>query len=258
MRFPKETRAAILSAAPHSARIQWPAGSEPKPGRVYWVQSAEDLEAEQRRRESSPDTCAEVLGGMNKRAKKRAETDEEREARINREAATVLVEEFGGDLARQADAYEMARIRITAKTPRKRRRSVRGPVAGQERILVIDAEIQDIGWEAVVELYEDPDPVRHLRVKAKVPAGPNPILGYQEPTETEPEHIPPIRSRQERLEAEEALRISHEASVDHAAAFRAERKLIDQRRKGKRSKLAEEAVARAKKRIAEDPTDRAA
>lgn len=217
MRFPKETRALIHEAAPHVVTIPWPAGSEPKEGGIYWVQSAEDAEAERKRREHSPDTCSEVLAGMHRR-------------------------HYGED----------------PPTQRKRRRPTRGPLAGSERIRVIATEVQEIGWTALVELYEDPDPVRHLRVKAKVPAGPNPVDGFAEPTEVEPEQLPPIRSRQERLEAEEAMRIAHEASVDRASVFRAERKLIAQRRKGKRSKLAEEAVQRAKRRAAENPSDRAA
>jgi hypothetical protein len=207
MRFPKETRALIHEAAPHPARIPWPAGSEPTTGRLYWVQSAEDLEAERKRREDSPDTCAEVLAGMRRRLNPNE----------------------------------------PVSTPKRRRRNPRAPLAGSERIRVIDAEIKEVGWEALVEVYEEPDPVRHLRVKAKVPAGPNPIEGYQEPTEIEPEQLPPIRRR---LEEEEALRIAHAASIDHASVIKAEQKLLDQRRRGRRSKLAEEAVQRAKKRAA--------
>lgn len=207
MRFPKETRALIHEAAPHPVIIPWPGAAEPQNGRLYWVQSAEDLDTERKRREESPETCAEVMAKMNEKAGKPGATK-----------------------------------------PKRRRRNARAPLAGSERIYVIATEILDQGWNAKVILYEDPDPIRHLQIKAKVPAGPDPLDGHHLPTETESEQIPPERDP---IEEEEALRIAHKASIDRASVLKAEQHLLNQRRKGRRSKLAEEAVERAKRRAAE-------
>lgn len=214
MRFPKETRALIQGAAPHSVTIPWPAGErEPQKGRLYWLQSIEDAkeaeEKEKRAREHSPETCREVMAGMHRRR-------------------------HGKD----PESFK----------PKKRPRSIARPKAGDDRITVIDTTILDIGWEAKVALYVDPDPVNHSGVKARVPAGPNPIFGHNEPTETEPEQIVSSASRSRRLEEEEALKLEHRASVDHSAAMKAEQTLLNQRRRGKRSKLKEEATTRALRR----------
>lgn len=251
MRFPKETRAAIQSAAPHPARIAWPAGSEPKPGKLYWLQSAEDLELERERRTASPETCAELLAGINK--ERGPETEEDRERRVQRETEAVLAGKVKGvprGSVSLEDAEAIARDRV-GDGPRKRRRPpVRGPLAGSERIRVIDSEIQESGWKATVELYEDPDPLQHLRVKAKVPSGPDPVEGFQRSTELEPEQMKEQDSLERRREEEEALVVEHKGSVDRSLVMKAEQHLANLRRRGKRSKLAEEAVQRAKKRAA--------
>jgi hypothetical protein len=251
VRFDKETRAAIHEAAPHPATITWPKGAgEPKVGRLYWVQNAEDLEAEQKRRAESPETCAAVMASMKPTAVKskdeEAEECGERSEAIALEADELLRERFNGDLRQVDHAEGIARTMLGERS--KRRQNVRLPLAGSERIYVIATETLEQGFEAKVVLYEDPDPIRHLQIKTKVPAGPNPITGEQDPTETEPEQLPPERSR---VEEEEALKIAHKASVDHSSVLKAEAHLNNQRRKGRRSKLAEEAVARAKKREAE-------
>lgn len=219
MRFCKETRALIYDAEPHPVTIPWPPGApEPQKGRVYWLQSEEDAkEAERKaktRREYSPETCAEVLVGMH-------------------------LSWYGTE--------------PEAKPKKRRRRSIRRPRSGDPRIFVIDVAILDKGWEAKVALYEDPDPVRHLGVKAKVPAGPNPIDGFQEKTQLESEPILVLPSRRRREEEEDALQIEHKASVDHAEIIKAEQRLLDQRRRGKTGTLAEAAVAKAKRRAELDP-----
>lgn len=203
----------IFEADPNAVMIPWPAGAaEPQKGRVYWLQSEEDAEAiaekAKAQREYSPGTCAEVLAGMHRRL-------------------------YGKEPERKK---------------KKRRRPIGRPKAGDARLVVIDTAVLDIGWEAKVALYEDPDPVAHLRVKAKVPAGPNPIEGFQEPTELEPEQIITPSTRARREEEEQALRIEHRGSIDRSEVVKAEQKLIDQRRRGKSGKLAEEALERAKKR----------
>lgn len=217
MRFDKETRALIHEAAPHPVTITWPKGErEPRKGRIYWLQSKEDAEEADKkakaRREHSPETHAEVMAGMHRR---RYDKEPDR-----------------------------------PKKKRRRQETSARPRAGDLRIMVIDTEILKEGWEALVALYEDPDPVNHAGIKARVPSGPNPIdpeFGY-EVTQTEPEQIVKPPSRARRLEEEEALKIAHKASVDYASVFRAEQKLLNQRRKGKRSILAEQAVQRARKR----------
>lgn len=220
MRFPKETRALIHEAGSNAVTIPWPMGQEPKKGRVYWLQSEEDAEEAERkakaRREHSPDTCAEVLAGMRRR-------------------------HYGEPEPK-------------ASKGKRRRQPINRPEAGDPRILVIDTSILEQGWEAKVALYEDPDPVKHLRVKAKVPAGPNPLTGRHEKAETEPERIDPIPTHQRRREEEEALIREHKASVDASEVIRAENHVANLRKRGKRSQLAEEAAKRARRR-AEDAAE---
>lgn len=215
MRFDKETRALIHEGAPHPVTIPWPKGErEPREGRIYWLQSKEDAEEADKkakaRREHSPETHAEVMAGMHRR-------------RYGKEPEH-------------------------PKKKRRRQETATRPRTGDLRIMVIDTEILEEGWEALVSLYEDPDPVNHAGVKAKVPAGPNPIDGFHEPTETESEQIVKPPSRTRRLEEEEALKIEHKASLGMAEVLRAEQKLLNQRRRGKRSKRDEEAVKRARRR----------
>jgi hypothetical protein len=129
--------------------------------------------------------------------------------------------------------------------PPKRKGKRRKP---DDVILVLDVKILDRGWEATVAVFEDPDPVRHTGLKTKVPAGPNPIDGFQEPTEMEFEKIVTPESRSEREDREDAFRLEHDLSVQNADVSRAEQKLANQGRRGKRSSLAQQALGRAKKR----------
>lgn len=227
MRFPKETRALIHQADGNAITITWPPGAgEPQKGRLYWLQSEEQAkEAERRekaRREASPDTHAEVLAGMHRRR-------------------------YG------TEPPPPASIPTVSGKPKKVRAKSARPTACDERILVIDTTILEVGWEAKVVIYEEADPVNHLRLATKVPSGANPIDGFQEPTELEPEHIPHRRSRREREEDEDALRTEHEVSVDRSKILDAEERLRRQRRKGKPGKLALSALDRARKRA--DPAE---
>jgi hypothetical protein len=209
MRFNKEARTLIHEAHPSPATIPWPSNApQPEPGKLYWLQNEEDAKQEKERREYSPPTCAEVMADMHNRL-------------------------HPGKPKRKA---------------KHRRRPTGRPTAGDPRIKVLDVEILEKGWEATVALYEDPDPVNHLRMKARIPAGPNPIEGYQEPTETEPEQIISKPSRARREEEEQAIKIEHKASLDRSTIMKAEQKLLDQRRKGKPGRLAKAAVDRARKR----------
>jgi hypothetical protein len=131
--------------------------------------------------------------------------------------------------------------------PPKRKGKRRKP---DDVILVLDVRMLDRGWEAKVAVYEDPDPVRHTGLKTKVRAGLNPIDGFQEPTEMEPEKILIPLSRSEREESEDVFKFEHEASVDDNKIAEQARKVHNLRRRGKRSTLAEAAVERAKKRAA--------
>lgn len=214
MRFDKETRAAIYEAAPDPATFRWPSGAgEPEKGGIYYLQSLEDAkEAEEkakRRREYSPPTHADVLAHMHEHFYKQ-----------------------------KPPGYK----------PPPRRRTARRPRKGDPCIRVLSVTILERGWEVKAALFEDPDPVRHTGIKAKVPAGPNPIDRFHEPTELEPEGIVLPQSRREREEEEEALKVEHAASVDQAEVFRAERRLKEQRRKGKPGKLAAAALERARRR----------
>ncbi len=205
MRFDKETRTAIHEASPNAVTIRWPAGAtQPERDRVYWLQSAEELEKENERL----DTCAEVLAEMHKR--------------------------------------RYGRAKPTSK--KKRRRTRNRPTKGDPCILVEEVTILDRGWEATVRLHHPAEPEPHLRLPARVPGGPDPLSGFYVPTELEPQRMDPTQSRSEREDAERALRIEHKASVDESEIGKAERKLQDQRRRGKSGKLAKAAVERAKRR----------
>lgn len=127
-------------------------------------------------------------------------------------------------------------------------RRVRTARAGDPFIKVLDVEILGRGFEATVALFEDPDPRRHTGLKTKVPAGPNPIDGFGEKVETEPEQIIAALSRSEREDAETALEIEHKVSVDSAEIAKAARKLSNERRRGRRGTQAERALERARKR----------
>jgi hypothetical protein len=214
MRFDKETRTQIREAAPGAVTIKWPAGAEePQKGRTYRVQSLEEYKRAKEERIESPDTCREVLAQMHERP-------------------------YG----KKPEGY---------KPPRRRRLATRA-LTEEDRIIVLDVEpIGPVGrnqWEATVALHEPVDPIRHLRVKARVPAGPHPIEGHHEKAETEPEQIIAAPSRTEREDEDEALRVEHVASIDSAEIARLERKLTSERRRGKPGNRTRIALERAKKR----------
>ena len=219
MRFDKDTRTLIHEAAPASVTIRWPAGAaEPQKGRAYWLQSKEDAERERERLTYSPPKQADVLAAMHLHFYKKL-----------------------------PEGYK----------PSKRKGHRRKP---DDVIMVLDVTILDRGWEATVALYVDPDPVLHTGLKTKVQGGPNPLgkeLGSV-PTELEPEKILVPLSRREREEQEDVLAFEHEASVDQKKIAEKTRTVHNLRRRGKRSKLAEIAVERAKRRAALQDADRVA
>lgn len=215
MRFDKETRTQIREAAPGSVTIKWPAGAEePQKGRTYRVQSLEEYEKAKEERNESPDTCREVLAQMHER-------------RYGKKPA----------------GY---------KKPRRRRLATR-PLTEEDCIIVLDIDpVGKKAWEATVSLHEEADPIRHLHLKARVPAGPHPLEEIHEKVETEPEQIIAPPSRSEREDDDEALRVEHVASIDTAEIARLERKLAGERRRGKPGKRTQIALERAKKRVALD------
>jgi hypothetical protein len=220
MRFPKEIAAAIHDAAPHSTKIRWPAGAaEPQKNRVYWLQVEEE------------ETAAE------EKAKRRSEYSPETHADV---MAWMHFRRY----KKWPKGYKPKK----AKTPRKRPDDV---------LLVLDYEVAGSrGWDVTVAIFEDPDPVRHTGLKTRIPAGPNPIDQAPEPTEMEPEKIIAPESRSEREDREDAFKLEHQVSVKTDELGRAEQKLTNQRRRGKRSNLAEEALKRRRKRL--DEVDAAA
>jgi hypothetical protein len=125
---------------------------------------------------------------------------------------------------------------------------LRRPTKEDPCILVLEVSVLDRGWEATVAMFEDPDPIRHTGLKTKVPAGPHPIFGHQEKVETESEQIITAPSRSEREDAEDALKIEHECSVDQSEIATAERKLSHERRRGRSGIQAARALERTKKR----------
>jgi len=218
MRFDKETRTQIREAAPGSVTIKWPAGAEePQEGRTYRVQSLEEYERAKKDRIESPDTCREVMAQMHER-------------------------HYG----KKPAGY---------KKPRRRRLATR-PLTEEDRIIVLGIEpVGPVGrnqWEATVALHEPVDPVRHLHMAARVPAGPHPLEEIHEKVETEPEQIIVAPSRTEREDEDEALRVEHVVSIDSAEIARLERKLAAERRRGKPGKRTRIALERAKKRAALD------
>jgi hypothetical protein len=208
MRFDKETRTAIQEAAPGSARIKWPTGAAQPEKRRVYRMQA-------------------------------IEDVHKAEGRLEASPPTcadVLAQMHKNRYGKWPEGYK-------APKPKLRRPTKEDPC-----ILVLDVAVLDRGWEATVVMYEDPDPTRHTGLKTKVPAGAHPIFGHQEKVELEPEQIVVAPSRTEREDAEDALVIEHEASVDQAAIAKAERKLLNERRRGKRGTQAARALQRAKRR----------
>lgn len=217
MRFDKETRAKIQEAAPGSVTIPWPTGApQPEKERTYRVQAIEDVEKAEHRLKAHPETCRDVMAEMHY-----------------------------SNHGRYPKGYKPPR-------PKLRRPSREDPC-----ILVTDVEVLEVGkgYLATVILWEEGDPIRHTGLKTRVEGGldplstiaGDPITGHT-PTETESEQIITQPSRREREEADDALKLEHEASVDSAKIAEAQRKLKEQRRKGKPGKLAAMALEKAKRR----------
>jgi hypothetical protein len=209
VRFDKKTRAAIHKASPETVVIDWPSLSEgPVKGKKYRLL-----------KEQAPPP------------------DDVPPKEVTPEAPRckdVLAEMHKKRHGHYPKGY---------KKPRTKRKSISGAM----RILVEDVEgDKDAGWKATVRLVTDP--VQHVRMKAKVPAGSDPITGAQEPTETEPEHLPLQRSRTERVEEEEALKLEHKASVDRAVALTAVREARRKTGKKKPGGLSMAAAERAVRR----------
>lgn len=217
MRFPKETVAAIHDAKGAAITVRWPVGKEPEKGGVYYLASEEDArEARQKaaaRREYSPEDHAHVMAQMHKH--------------------------FYGKFP---DGYK----------PKKRRRPTRRPKRGDQRIKVVEVEILERGWNATVVLYEDPDPVRHTGLKTRIKGGDHPTdkAWGQVATELEQEEIVVPQTRREREDEEESLKVESAASADLKEVARLERRVAEQKRNGKPSRKTEQALERARKRVA--------
>jgi hypothetical protein len=208
MRFDKETRAKIQEAAPGSATIKWPTGA------------GQPEKGRPYRMQALEDV----------------EKTERRLEHSPPTCADVMAQMHRKRYGKWPDGY---------KSPKPK---LRRPTKEDPCILVLEVSALDRGYEATVALFEDPDPTRHTGLKAKVPAGPHPLFGHQEKVETEAEQIITVRSRSEREDAEDALKIEHEASVDHSKIATAERKLSNERRRGKSGIQAARALERARKR----------
>lgn len=219
MRFPQETCAAIHEASPNPITIKWPvAAAEPQKGRVYRLQKDEEVkerEAKARKQlEYSPKSCAQVMENM------------------------------------KAARYERDPVKVG---PRRHHRTNTGRAAADAQVEVLAVTILERGWEVSVVLHDDPDPVLHTGIKAKMKAGANPQTKVFEKAEYEPEKILVPRSRREREEAEDALKLEHRASIGEEAVKDAERIVKRQREQGRRSVLAEQAVERARRRTEMSP-----
>jgi hypothetical protein len=222
MRFDKETRAKVQEAAPGSTTIHWPVGQrQPEKNRTYRMQSAEEVEKAAQRLEESPPRNRDVMAAMHSRR-------------------------YG----KWPEGY---------KPPRPK---LRRPSSEDDCILVLDVMVADGGgWEAVVALFEEADPVRHTGLKTKVKGGSSTLfLGEDrepavESTEMEPEKILVPLSRSEREAQDDLLKFEHQASVDQKKIAEKARKVQELRSKGKRSTLAEAALERTKKRAALNAAD---
>jgi hypothetical protein len=211
LRFDKETRAAIHKASPETVVIDWPSTTEgPVKGKKY------RLLKEQTPAVEDPAAPPKVREPETPRCR---------------------------DVMAEMHKKRHGRYPADYKKPRVKRKSVSGAM----RILVEDVQGDAAhGWKATVRLVTDP--VQHVRMKAKVPAGPDPLTGVQEPTETEPEGLPLQRSRTERVEEDEALKLEHKASVDRAVAIAAVREARRKAGKKKPGGLAMAAAERAVRR----------
>lgn len=208
MRFDKETRAAIQEAAPGSTTIKWPTGAGQPEKSRAYRMQA-------------------------------VEDVEKAEGRLELSPPTCA------DVLAQMHLRRYGRYPEGYKPPKPK---LRRPTKEDPCILVLDVEVLDRGWEATVVMYEDPDPIRHTGLKTKVPAGVHPIFGHQEKVELEAEQLVTAPSRSEREDAEEALKIEHEASVDQSKIASAERKLNNERRRGRSGTQAARALERSRKR----------
>lgn len=208
MRFDKETRAAIQEAAPGSATIKWPTGAGQPEKHRAYRMQA-------------------------------IEDVQKAEGRLEHSPPTCA------DVMAQMHKQRYGKWPEGYKPPKPK---LRRPTKEDPCIIVLDVSVLDRGWEAAVAMFEDPDPVRHTGLKTKVPAGPHPIFGHQEPTETEFEEIVIAPSRSEREDTEDALKIEHEASVDQSKIATAARKLDNERRRGRKVIQASRALERARKR----------
>jgi len=210
MRFDKETRAAIQEAAPGAATIRWPVG----------------VAQPEKGRVYRMQAIEEI-----EKAERRLEDSPPT-------CADVMAQMYRNRYGYWPDDYEPPKPKL------------RRPTKDDPCIKVLDVAALDRGWEATVALFEPADPIRHTGLKTKVGAGPHPIFGHQEKVETEAEQIiaPPTRS--EREDAEDALEIEHKVSVGSAEIAKTERKLANERRRGRRGVQAERALERARKRAA--------
>lgn len=215
MRFDKKTRAAIHKASPEAVVIDWPSLSEaPKKGKKYRLLKAAVPQP--------PDEPAQP------KTKPEPETPR---------CKDVMAEMHKARYGRYPQGY---------KKPRAKRKSISGAM----RILVEDVEGDAAhGWKATVRLVTDP--VQHVRMKAKVPAGQDYKDGPFQKAELEPEHMPLQRSRTERIEEEEALKLEHKASVDRTVALNAVREARRKSGKKKPGGLALAAAERAQRRAQE-------
>jgi hypothetical protein len=208
MRFDKETRAAIQEAAPGSALIKWPTGT------------GQPEKGRTYRMQAIEDV-------------------EKAEGRLEHSPPTCA------DVLAQMHKRRYGKWPAGHKPPKPK---LRRPTKEDPCIIVLEVSVLDRGWEAAVSLFEDPDPIRHTGLKTKVPAGPHPLFGYNEKVETEPEQIVTAPSRSEREDAEDALKIEHQCSIDRSKIATAERKLSTERRRGRSGTQAARALERVKKR----------
>jgi hypothetical protein len=224
MRFDKDTRALVKQAGeespPRAVSIDWPSeNDQPRRGKTYWITAIEDLPTEEEIKARAKELRAEKRR-LEGRWKAQGLTKQERRRKWR------------------------AHRRWVRKTTTRR-----GPRTGDPRLIVLDFAEADDGWSALVVL--ETDPVRSLRIKAKVPRSwPGKPTG--EFTETEPEPME-ISDHYRRLALENKMKANNaDQNQLDADVLAKEKKLLDQRRRGKASRFAEDAAKRARRRASRD------
>jgi hypothetical protein len=213
LRFDKDTRT-LIHEATGSVTIRWPVGAPPpEKGRVYYMQSAEDLEKEEARRASDAMRCRDVIAEMKRRQH-----------------------------GRYPDGYEPPKVkrkRPTKDDPTIKVIDITILRRGWEATVILYQDPDPVRHTGLkTKVPAGPHPI--FGHPEKVETEPEGIV--------ETDHLSEVQIARRNAEERDALKTEHKISVDQAKLAEAERSLTDQRRRGKSGKLQAQAIERSRKR----------